>query len=120
MTASVATATPVGREVWHVVCRHADLLPELGVAALIEGVQVAIFRTSDGGLFALDNQDPFSGAYVLSRGIVGTRGEVPTVASPLHKQVFALTTGSCLDEPRVGVEVFGIRVRDGFVEVAVR
>jgi nitrite reductase (NADH) small subunit len=28
---------------------------------------------------------------------VGTRDDAPTIASPLHKQVFDLRTGLCLD-----------------------
>jgi nitrite reductase (NADH) small subunit len=63
------------------------------------------------------NQDPFTGAYVLSRGIVGSRGDIPTVASPLHKQVFDLRTGSCLDDESVAVPVYAVRIRDGVVEV---
>ena len=31
------------------------------------------------------------------RGITGSRGEVPTIASPVHKQVFSLEDGRCLD-----------------------
>ncbi len=54
---------------------------------------------------------------MLSRGIVGSRGEVPTVASPLHKQVFDLRTGACLDDETVAVPVYAVRVRDGLVEV---
>jgi nitrite reductase (NADH) small subunit len=56
---------------------------------------------------------------VLSRGIVGNRGESPTVASPLHKQVFDLESGQCLDDPAIAVPVFAVRVRDGLVEVDV-
>ncbi len=104
---------------WTVVCRYDRLLPERGVAALVGGEQVAIFRTFGGELYALANRDPFSDAYVLSRGIVGSRGAVPTVASPMHKQVFSLVTGECLDEPGVVVPVYDVRVRDGDVEVAV-
>ncbi|MCX9191605.1 nitrite reductase (NAD(P)H) small subunit [Carbonactinospora thermoautotrophica] len=107
-------------ERWVPVCMFDDLLPERGVAAMVAGEQVAVFRTYDGSLFAIGNLDPFSGAYVLSRGIVGTRGEVPTVASPMYKQVFDLRTGVCLDDPRVSVPVYPIRCRDGVVEVAAR
>jgi nitrite reductase (NADH) small subunit len=89
--------------------------PERGVAALIGRVQVALFRTFDGTVHSIGNQDPFTG--VLSRGIVGSRGEIPTVASPLHKQVFDLRTGACLDDDTVGVPVYDVRIRDGLVEV---
>ena len=103
---------------WRRICPLTDVAREQGVAALLGDVQVAVFRTHDDRLYALDNQDPFTGANVLSRGIVGNRGPVPTVASPLHKQVFDLTTGTCLDEPAVSVTTYAVRVSDGVVEVA--
>jgi nitrite reductase (NADH) small subunit len=102
-----------------VVCRYDVLLPERGVAALIGDVQVALFRTHDGQVFAIGNHDPFSGANVMSRGIVGSRGEVPTVASPMFKQVFDLRTGVCLDDPEVSLPVYGVEVVDGQVVVNV-
>jgi nitrite reductase (NADH) small subunit len=78
------------------VCELSRLTPDLGVAALFGTVQVAIFLIADGRVFAVQNLDPFSGAYVLSRGITGTRGGIPTIASPIYKQVFSLETGECL------------------------
>ena len=110
-----AAAEPAA--VWTVVCRYRELQPERGVAALIDRVQVALFRTFDGTVYAIGNQDPFTGAYVLSRGIAGSRGEIPTVSSPLHKQVFDLRTGDCLDDENVAVPVYDVRIRDGLVEV---
>ena len=89
-----AEAVPAG---WTRICRVDDLLVERGAAALVDGRQIALFRTYDGRLFATDQIDPFSGAAVLSRGIVGDRAGVPTVASPMYKQVFDLRTGACLD-----------------------
>ena len=88
---------------WTAVCARDDLQPERGAAALIGGEQVALFRAFDGTLYAIGNRDPFTGAFVLSRGIVGTRGDIPTIASPLHKQVFDLRTGACLDDQAVFV-----------------
>lgn len=100
-----------------VVCPYARLEPERGVAALIGQTQVAIFLTHDRNLYAIDNYDPYAKAYVLSRGIVGTRGDVPTVASPMHKQSYDLRTGRCLDLPGVSVRTYEVRCRDGQVEV---
>ncbi|MEZ0066582.1 nitrite reductase (NADH) small subunit [Streptacidiphilus sp. MAP12-20] len=85
--------------VWRRVCDFEQLIPGRGVAALSAGgEQVAVFRTRSGELYAVDNRDPFSGAYVLSRGILGSRADAPTVASPMYKQVFDLRDGRCLDE----------------------
>lgn len=113
------TSTPVVDVAtdWVHVCR-ADALPRGGgVAALVAGRQVALLRTDDDRWFALDNRDPFTGANVLSRGIVGGHGTTPTVASPLRKQRFDLVTGACLDDPDVAVAVHEVRVIDDAVEL---
>lgn len=82
---------------WTTVCRLDDLVPDRGVAALIDGEQVALFRLASGEVYAVSHRDPATGANVMARGLVGTRGDVPTVASPLHKQIYDLRTGACLD-----------------------
>jgi len=117
----VATSTLL----WTRVCRLGDLVPERGVAALVGDEQVAVFRLFDESgsattVVAVDHRDPFTGANVLARGIVGTRGNVPTVASPLHKQVFDLRTGVCLDDASVVLRTFPVRVEDGWVLVGSR
>lgn len=113
-------AAELGPAEWTAACRYGALEPERGVVALVGGVPVAVFRVHDGQVYALDNVDPFCGASVLARGIVGTRGEVPTVASPMHKHVFDLRTGRCLDDPGVVLRTYPVRLRDGLVEVGGR
>ena len=102
---------------WTSVCAYDRLPVERGVAALVDGEQVALFRLPDGTVTAIGNHDPYSGAMVLSRGIVGSRGETPTVASPMYKQAFDLRTGIALDDPSTAVPVHEVRVADGQVEV---
>jgi nitrite reductase (NADH) small subunit len=107
---------------WADVCALEDIVPQTGVCALFGKKQVAVFRVTDGGadqVFALSNFDPFSKAFVLSRGIVGDRAGVPKVASPVFKQSFDLRTGQCLDDPAVSVQSYPARVRAGRVEVLV-
>jgi nitrite reductase (NADH) small subunit len=100
------------------VCRLDELQPERGVAVLLpDGAQAALFRTHDGAVHAVSNVDPFSGAAVLSRGIVGDRGGRAVVVSPIYKQAFDLGTGRCLDDDAVSVLVFAAQVRDGLVLV---
>jgi nitrite reductase (NADH) small subunit len=82
---------------WVEVCRVGELELERGRAALIDGTQLALFLVHGGRVHAVSNLDPYSGAHVISRGIVGTRGDAPTVASPMYKQVFDLRTGICVD-----------------------
>jgi nitrite reductase (NADH) small subunit len=95
------------------------VLPGTGVAALIEGEQIAIVRTRDGLFAALSNFDPFSNAFVIARGIVGDRAGIPKIASPIYKQNFSLKTGECLDDPSVRLAVFPIRVLAGRIQVSV-
>ncbi|MEV0733015.1 nitrite reductase small subunit NirD [Polymorphospora sp. NPDC050346] len=103
---------------WRRVCAVGDLVPDRGRAALVDDEQVAVFLLADTGrVHAVAHRDPFSGANVMARGLVGTRGERPTVASPMHKQVFDLGTGECLDDPTVRLRVWPARVTDGWVEV---
>ena len=104
---------------WRDVCAIDDVLPGTGVAALIDGEQIAIVRTRDGLFAALSNFDPFSNAFVIARGIVGDRGGVPKIASPIYKQNFSLHTGECLDDPSVRLAVFPIRVLSGRIQVSV-
>lgn len=117
---------------WEAVCPLDALVPERGAAALLtrpDGteVQVALFRLLDGAVHAVQQLDPYAGAHVMSRGIVGTRRGTPTVAAPVYKQVFELATGRCLDtggkEPRPGLSgdlaSYPVVVADGVVHVRV-
>lgn len=95
-----------------------DRLPvDRGVCVLADGQQVALVRTSSGTVHAVDNLDPLSGAMVMSRGLVGSRGDRDVLISPMHKQAYDLETGRCLDAPDVWLTVHDVRVRDGVVEV---
>jgi nitrite reductase (NADH) small subunit len=102
---------------WTAVCPLDRLQPERGVAALVDGEPVAVFRTHDDRLFALHNVDPFSGASVLARGIVGDLDGRPVVASPLHKQHFVLETGTAVEDGTVRVATYRVRTVDGTVEI---
>jgi len=102
------------------VCSLEDIVPNTGVAALVDGEQVAVFRMDDDSVHALGNLDPFSRANVLSRGIVGDlKGEL-VVASPVYKQHFGLLTGCCVEDAAVRVPIYRARVEDGFVVVEPR
>jgi nitrite reductase (NADH) small subunit len=110
-------AAPSPIDGWTTICPLERLQPERGVCALVAGEPVAVFRTHDDQLFALHNVDPFSGASVLSRGIVGDLGGTPVVASPLFKQHFALESGVAVEDASVAVATYPVRVVDGTVEV---
>jgi nitrite reductase (NADH) small subunit len=103
---------------WRRVCRLDEIVPDTAVCALLDGRQVAVVRVGAGAdVYAIDNFDPFSKAFVLARGIVGDRAGAPKIASPIFKQSFDLRTGCCLDDPTVTVPVHPARVRGQDVEV---
>ncbi len=105
---------------WITVCPLDRILPNTGVCALVAGKQVAVFRVgAESTVYALDNYDPFSQAYVLSRGIVGDRNGIPKVASPIYKQNFNLQTGACLDDPTVSLATYPVQVIDNQVQVGI-
>lgn len=101
---------------WHFVCELDDILPDAGVAALLDGKQIAIFRSGD-TVHALSNFDPHSNANVLSRGLVGDVQTEPVVASPVYKHHFSLITGRCIEDADMSVPVYPVRVSDGRVWV---
>lgn len=94
------------------LCQIDDIIPETGVCALVNDQQIAIFRTRNNKLFALDNLDPFSKANVLSRGLIGGTEiegeEILYVASPIYKQRFNLATGVCLDDDNVSIGTYPV------------
>ena len=99
------------------VCLLEDIVPNAGVAALVDGEQVALFRLDDDSIHAIGNRDPFSRANVLSRGIVGDlKGEL-VVASPVYKQHFSLRTGRCVEDASARIPVYVARVEEGWVVV---
>lgn len=115
MTREVAdVATPV--------CSLEALVEQRGVCALVGDRHVAVFRLGGNEVVAVDNVDPFTGASVLSRGLVGSTAvegdAVVYVASPLRKQRFDLRTGRCLDDDAVVLERFETEVlEDGVVVI---
>ena len=105
---------------WTAVCTLRQLVPERGVAVLVAGQQVALFLVAgESGSFvhAVGHRDPFSGANVMARGLVGSVGDRDTIASPMYKHVFDLRSGECLTDGSQQLETFRTYVAGGVVYV---
>lgn len=79
-------------------------------ARLVKTTQgcVAVFRTADDRIFALDDRCPHKGG-PLSEGIVhGDR-----VTCPLHNWVFDLNTGMAQDADEGAVRTYALRLEAG-------
>ncbi|REC95768.1 nitrite reductase small subunit NirD [Kushneria indalinina] len=112
----MSTATAINNTP-RVLCDVQDLVDDSGVVALHDGRQIALFylpkgrdRQSGPEVFAIANHDPFSKANVIGRGIVGDKDGEPVVASPIYKQHFRLTDGVCLEDDRVRLDTFNVRI----------
>lgn len=106
---------------WQDICHIDDIVPNSGRCALHRGEQVALFRVSESdveSVYAVSNLDPFSGANVISRGIVGSQGKRLVVASPIYKQHFCLSTGECLEAEDQRLRTWPARIAGDRVQLA--
>ena len=105
---------------WQTICHERDLIGNTGVCALFNHTQVAIFLCrASGKLYAVDNFDPIGRANVMSRGIMGTIGDKPIVASPLYKQRFSLESGECLDDTQWHIKTYPVRNHQGDIQLGI-
>jgi NAD(P)H-dependent nitrite reductase small subunit len=101
---------------WVRVGRIEDFPADGGAAIKYGDVQIAVFNFAGRGeWYACQNMCPHKKAFILSRGIIGTQGETPKVACPLHKKTFSLESGECLSGEDYSVKTFPARVDDGEV-----
>jgi nitrite reductase (NADH) large subunit len=106
------------RQRWVSVGRIQDFPKNGGAAVKVGKVQIAVFNfASRGQWYACQNMCPHKNAFVLSRGIIGTAGQEPKVACPLHKRPFSLATGRSLSGEDFSVKVFPVKVVDDEVYI---
>ncbi|MDM1247154.1 nitrite reductase small subunit NirD [Acinetobacter sp. R933-2] len=104
---------------WIDICALEEITANTGVGALIENQQIAIFRVgSEKRVYALSNQDPFSKAFVMARGIIGDVQGERVIASPIYKQHFSLATGRCLEDKEQKLLVFPSKIENGRVMIS--
>ncbi|MCZ2723409.1 nitrite reductase small subunit NirD [Marinomonas sp. 15G1-11] len=103
---------------WIKVCSYEDLVANAGIAVKVMDKQVAIFLDPEfNQLFALSNWDPIGKANVMSRGLMAEIEGVLTVASPLYKQKYCLSTGVCIDEDIV-LPIWNVKLENDVVWLA--
>lgn len=115
---AIQTSTAVD-STWERACAVEELEPSFGEALMLQQRQIALVMVSPEEIYAVCHRDPATSAYVIARGIVGSKGDRPTIASPLLKQVYDLGTGECLTDPTLSLRAYNTRVVDGYVEVEI-
>ena len=99
---------------WLKICALEDI-PSLGSRVVRrEGLpDIAVFRTSDNTVFALEDRCPHKGG-ALSQGIVcGNK-----VACPLHNWNIALETGCAIAPDEGSTKTYPVKVEAGLVLLA--
>lgn len=84
-----------------------DLAPGLGRAYEVDGETIAVFRTPDGALHAINDTCPHAGASLAEGDL-----EDGCVTCPLHAWRFELATGECPDFA-ASVKTFPVKEEGG-------
>jgi nitrite reductase (NADH) small subunit len=86
-------------------------IPPLGARVVrTDGGDIAVFRTNDDEVFALDDKCPHRGG-PLSQGIVHGK----SVTCPLHNRVLELGNGQVVAPDEGCVTTYAVRLEDGQV-----
>lgn len=95
---------------WYEIC-PIDEVPLMGARNVkFNGVEIAVFRLSNGSIRAVDNRCPHKGG-PLSEGIVS--GE--HVICPLHSWKISLIHGSAMPPDEGKVRTYEVRAEEGKV-----
>jgi nitrite reductase (NADH) small subunit len=98
---------------WLEVCGIIEI-PRLGARVVnMPGIKIAVFRTADDEIFALEDRCPHKHG-PLSQGIVHGR----SVACPLHNQVFHLDSGMGANPDDGCARTINIKLDDGRIFIA--
>lgn len=96
---------------WVKVGKVEDFAPNVGSAILYSDTQLAIFNNAQRGeWYCTQNMCPHKQAFVLSQGIIGSAGDVPKVACPLHKKQFSLEEGSEVNGGDLQILTFPVKI----------
>jgi nitrite reductase (NADH) large subunit len=108
--APLPAAGPSGE--WLRVARVGDVPRDGGITILHGDAPIAVFHlASRGAWYATQAVCPHRKEAVLGRGLLGTAGDTPKVACPLHKRTFSLETGAGLSDPQYCIRTYAVEVR---------
>lgn len=101
---SVSAATAVGPA--------GDILPGEGRAYAVAGLQIAVFRMTDGSLRATDAVCPHK-----SGPLADGQFDLGQVVCPLHQYAFRFVDGTCSSAGIDAVQIYRAEDRDGQITV---
>ncbi|MBN3522377.1 nitrite reductase small subunit NirD [Paenibacillus apiarius] len=99
---------------WVAVGQLEDFIPRVGRVVLINGIEVAVFHTTE-AVYAIENRSPHPKGGPLSEGIVSGY----YLYDPLHDWKIDLRDG-CVQAPDTGqARTFPVRLEEAAVYIAV-
>ena len=99
------------------LCRLEELPVGLGRAFEVAGRTIAVFRTRQGEVFAVDNHCPHKGGPLAEGMIARDANDAPQVVCPLHAFRFEAASGACDQSGTCPVETFPVVEKEGSVFV---
>jgi len=99
---------------WYVIGGLADIPVRGARTVRLDGLEIAVFRTADDHVFALENRCPHKGG-PLADGIVHGR----KVACPLHNWVIDLESGRATGADEGCAQEYPVRVENGEIRLCV-
>ncbi len=107
-------SAPAAAPVWIDLGPVDSIPPRRARVVRLAGRRIAVFRTGDGAVFALEDRCPHRGG-PLSEGIVHGR----CVTCPLHDWVIELESGRAVPPDEGEVRRYPVRVETGRIRLAV-
>ncbi|TCT42747.1 nitrite reductase small subunit NirD [Martelella mediterranea] len=93
---------------------HIDDIPQRGARCVNTAFgRIAVFRTAEDEVFAIDDRCPHKGG-PLSEGMVHGRA----VTCPLHNMVISLESGTAQGADEGEVQTYPVRVENGRLSIA--
>lgn len=105
---------------WFFACHVSDVPANGGVCVKLGQEQVALFHfTRKNEWYATQNECPHRRQMALSRGMIGSLGDVPKVACPFHKKTFSLRTGECLNGDDCSIRTYPVKLENDKVFIGI-
>ena len=103
---------------WYKAGIISDFEKDGGVCIKYKDKQIAVYYFSRRDeWYACQNVCPHKMEMVLSRGMIGTAGEIPKVACPMHKKTFSLVDGKGISDESYEIAVYPVKVEDDGIYV---
>ena len=105
---------------WIYACHINDVPDNGGVCVKHGDDQIALFYFKRmNAWFATQNECPHRNQMAISRGMIGTIGDIPKVACPFHKKTFSLISGECLQGDECALKTYKVKINDDKVYIQV-